>query len=213
MSGPYTHRTTHTPGSVVKLPSQGIELGLPGLMPNIHLPWMPVLEAERVTPATLISLLGSVSHYEWSGQLPHLMSWATAGYHGFTAGRGVDPAGSAPGGSQPFWFTDVRYTAYRDNNNVEDEEDFAQAGLQPINFSRPQANLDAASEIKDVKRIVESLDSKVDKIRDNQTYMKHESEISRRNLSKKIDQVVANVNSSQTGLETNLVRQFTEHQL
>ncbi|KZV36751.1 Flowering time control protein FCA [Dorcoceras hygrometricum] len=43
------------------------------------------LEDERVTPVYLISLLGSVSHYERS-------------YHGFTAGRGVDPADSAPGG-------------------------------------------------------------------------------------------------------------------
>ncbi|KZV43998.1 putative disease resistance protein [Dorcoceras hygrometricum] len=39
---------------------------------------MPVLEAERVTPVTLISLLGSVRHYERSGLLSHLMSWATA---------------------------------------------------------------------------------------------------------------------------------------
>ncbi|KZV34530.1 hypothetical protein F511_09268 [Dorcoceras hygrometricum] len=43
------------------------------------------LEDERVTPVYLISLLGSVSHYERS-------------YHGFTASRGVDPADSAPRG-------------------------------------------------------------------------------------------------------------------
>ncbi|KZV52863.1 hypothetical protein F511_34089 [Dorcoceras hygrometricum] len=43
------------------------------------------LKDKRVTPVYLISLLGSVSHYERS-------------YHGFTTGRGVDPAGSAPGG-------------------------------------------------------------------------------------------------------------------
>ncbi|KZV31414.1 hypothetical protein F511_05518 [Dorcoceras hygrometricum] len=35
---------------------------------------MPVLEAERVTPVSLISLLGSVSHYERSGFL-----WFIAG--------------------------------------------------------------------------------------------------------------------------------------
>ncbi|KZV55556.1 1,4-dihydroxy-2-naphthoate polyprenyltransferase, chloroplastic [Dorcoceras hygrometricum] len=46
---------------------------------------MLVFEDERVTPVYLISLLGSVSHYERS-------------YHGFITGRGVDPAGSAPGG-------------------------------------------------------------------------------------------------------------------
>ncbi|KZV30051.1 hypothetical protein F511_33353 [Dorcoceras hygrometricum] len=53
----------------------------------------------------------------------------------------------------------------------------------------------------------------VDIVRDTQTYMKHESEISRRALYKKIDQVAANINYSQTALETSLVRQFTEHQL
>ncbi|KZV49179.1 hypothetical protein F511_04448 [Dorcoceras hygrometricum] len=45
---------------------------------------MPV-EDERVTLVYLISLLGSVSHYERS-------------YHGYLASRGVDPAGGAPGG-------------------------------------------------------------------------------------------------------------------
>ncbi|KZV47761.1 hypothetical protein F511_23266 [Dorcoceras hygrometricum] len=45
---------------------------------------MPV-EDERVTPVYLISLLGSVSHYERS-------------YHGYSAGRGFDPTGGAPGG-------------------------------------------------------------------------------------------------------------------
>ncbi|KZV28043.1 serine/arginine-rich protein specific kinase [Dorcoceras hygrometricum] len=43
------------------------------------------LEDERFTPVYLISLLGSVSHYERS-------------YHGFSAGRGADPAGCATGG-------------------------------------------------------------------------------------------------------------------
>ncbi|KZV24744.1 kinesin-related protein [Dorcoceras hygrometricum] len=60
---------------------------------------MLVLEDERVTHVCLKSLMGSVSHYERSGQLPHLMSWATAGYHGFSMGRGVDPDGNAPGDS------------------------------------------------------------------------------------------------------------------
>ncbi|KZV58645.1 WD repeat domain-containing protein [Dorcoceras hygrometricum] len=63
-----------------------------------------LLEDERVTPVYLISLLGPVSHYERSGYLPHLMSWATAGGVidapgiGHTAGRGGNPAGGAPGG-------------------------------------------------------------------------------------------------------------------
>ncbi|KZV58051.1 hypothetical protein F511_23579 [Dorcoceras hygrometricum] len=43
------------------------------------------LEAERVTPVTLISLLGYVIHYERS-------------YQAYSAGRGVDLAGGAPRG-------------------------------------------------------------------------------------------------------------------
>ncbi|KZV18980.1 hypothetical protein F511_16972 [Dorcoceras hygrometricum] len=39
-----------------------------------------LVEDERITPVYLISLLGSVSHYEWSGYLPHLMSWATVAH-------------------------------------------------------------------------------------------------------------------------------------
>ncbi|KZV28757.1 hypothetical protein F511_31224 [Dorcoceras hygrometricum] len=44
-----------------------------------------LVEAERVTPVNLISLLGSVSQYERS-------------YHGYSAGREVDPARGASGG-------------------------------------------------------------------------------------------------------------------
>ncbi|KZV53159.1 hypothetical protein F511_23516 [Dorcoceras hygrometricum] len=51
---------------------------------------MLVLEDERVTPVCLNSLLGSISHYE------------RRGYHGFSAGRGVDPAGNAAGGYHGF---------------------------------------------------------------------------------------------------------------
>ncbi|KZV52690.1 hypothetical protein F511_22463 [Dorcoceras hygrometricum] len=67
------------------------------LMQSPDLVWVLVLEAERVTLVSLTSLLVYVSHYEPSGYLPHLMSWQTAGYHGFSAGRGVDPIGSASG--------------------------------------------------------------------------------------------------------------------
>ncbi|KZV35560.1 hypothetical protein F511_32445 [Dorcoceras hygrometricum] len=70
-----------------------------------------VLEDERVTPIYLISLMGSFSQYERSGCSPYwgltprssgagclVCLCVLSGYHGFTAGRGVDPAGSAPGG-------------------------------------------------------------------------------------------------------------------
>ncbi|KZV34303.1 protease-associated domain-containing family protein [Dorcoceras hygrometricum] len=51
-------------------------------------------EYERVTPAYLISLLGSVSHYERS-------------YHGYSAGRGVDPVGGAAGAAMLTWISVV----------------------------------------------------------------------------------------------------------
>ncbi|KZV14322.1 putative DNA primase large subunit [Dorcoceras hygrometricum] len=71
---------------------------------------MPVMEAERVTPVSLISLLGSVSHYKRSGRPPYwgltpmspgagclVFLCMFSGYHGFSVGRGVDPTGNAPG--------------------------------------------------------------------------------------------------------------------
>ncbi|KZV28587.1 hypothetical protein F511_38805 [Dorcoceras hygrometricum] len=63
-----------------------------------------------------------------------------------------------------------------------------------------------------VKRVVEALDSTVNMMRDNQTYMKHVSQIFRREFYNKMNEVVTSVNTSQTVLEINLVRQFTESQ-
>ncbi|KZV18287.1 hypothetical protein F511_24254 [Dorcoceras hygrometricum] len=103
------------------------------------------------------------------------------------------------------------YTTDIDNNSEEDEEDFAQGGPQPIKFSRPQADFNVVSELKEVKIVVE-LDSKIDLVRDTQTYMNHDSAIFRRAFYNKMYEVVTNVNSSHTVLETILVRQFTEHQ-
>ncbi|KZV54797.1 protein NETWORKED 2D [Dorcoceras hygrometricum] len=45
------------------------------------------------------------------------------------------------------------------------------------------------------------------------TFMKHDSNIYKRSFYTKMDEVVANVISSQTALQTSLVHQFTEHQL
>ncbi|KZV35511.1 hypothetical protein F511_32976 [Dorcoceras hygrometricum] len=83
----------------------------PHPIPPPNDPKMLVLEDERVTPVYLISLLGSVSHYERSCCSPYwgltacpsgvgfiVFLCVFSGHHGFTAGRGVDPAGSAAGG-------------------------------------------------------------------------------------------------------------------
>ncbi|KZV42421.1 hypothetical protein F511_12647 [Dorcoceras hygrometricum] len=107
----------------------------------------------------------------------------------------------------------VEHQAQADHrNNSEEEEDFAQVGPQPVNFSSPQEDFDVVSELKTVKRVVESLESKVDMVRDDQTYMKHDSDIFRRSFYNKMDEVVTSINTSHTALETNLVRQFTESQ-
>ncbi|KZV54838.1 hypothetical protein F511_37172 [Dorcoceras hygrometricum] len=58
-----------------------------------------------------------------------------------------------------------------------------------------------------------SLDSKVEQLLNNQTFLKHDFNTYKRAFYEKIDMVAANVSSSQTSLETRLVRQFSEHQL
>ncbi|KZV31813.1 sporulation-specific protein 15-like [Dorcoceras hygrometricum] len=68
------------------------------------------------------------------------------------------------------------------------------------------------AELKMVKQVIKSLESKVDMVRDNQTYMKHDSDIFGRAFNRMMDEVVTSINTSQTALETNLVHQFTESQ-
>ncbi|KZV46227.1 muscle M-line assembly protein unc-89 [Dorcoceras hygrometricum] len=76
--------------------------------------------------------------------------------------------------------------------------------------SSPSKDFDAVSELKSVKRVVISLESTVNMMRDDQTYLKYDSQLFRRDFYKKMNEVVTSVNTSQTVLETNLVRQFIE---
>ncbi|KZV25804.1 kinesin-4-like [Dorcoceras hygrometricum] len=85
----------------------------------------------------------------------------------------------------------------------------AQAAQQSMNYTGKSVYAPVAS--MDSK--VVSLDTKVDKLMDTQTFTKLDFGIYKRAFYEKMDAVVANVNSSQTTLETILVRQFTEHQL
>ncbi|KZV32138.1 hypothetical protein F511_10842 [Dorcoceras hygrometricum] len=84
--------------------------------------------------------------------------------------------------------------------------------ISPID-TLPQAAFDTALEFKAMKRIVESLVSKVDMVRDTQIFMKHDSNLLRRAIYRKMDEVVTSVNTSHTALETILVRQFIDHRL
>ncbi|KZV17991.1 hypothetical protein F511_21147 [Dorcoceras hygrometricum] len=104
----------------------------------------------------------------------------------------------------------VQYRYQRDY--TEEEQDFAQADPQPINFSSTPVDFDAVAKLKKVNRPVTSLESTVYMMRDDQKYMKYDSNIFRRALYKKMDEVATSVNTSQTALETNIVRQFIKIQ-
>ncbi|KZV34499.1 hydroxyproline-rich glycoprotein [Dorcoceras hygrometricum] len=60
---------------------------------------------------------------------------------------------------------------------------------------------------------VVSLDSKVEEMLNIQTFMKHDFSTYKNGFYDKMDTVAAKVTSSQTSLETSLVRQLIEHQL
>ncbi|KZV50621.1 interleukin-1 receptor-associated kinase 1-like [Dorcoceras hygrometricum] len=91
-----------------------------------------------------------------------------------------------------------------------------------IGFSRPQVDLDADIKLKEVQTIVLSLefkiasmdsrvislDSKVVRIMVAQTFMKLDFGLCKLAFYEKMDTMVTNVTSS-----TNLVHQFTEHQM
>ncbi|KZV49380.1 hypothetical protein F511_10920 [Dorcoceras hygrometricum] len=87
-----------------------------------------------------------------------------------------------------------------------------QSALQSTAYGSGMEDFDVVSELNSVKRVITSLESTVNMMRDDQTYMKYDSQIFRRAFYKKMDEVVTSVNTSQTALETNLIRQFTESQ-
>ncbi|KZV55034.1 hypothetical protein F511_31516 [Dorcoceras hygrometricum] len=89
--------------------------------------------------------------------------------------------------------------------------------LEPVYPSLIESDLQTVlsmdSKVQSMDSKVMSLDSKVEELLNIQTFMKHKFNTYKRAFYEKIDTVVANVASSQTSLETSLVRQFTEHQL
>ncbi|KZV32623.1 hypothetical protein F511_32775 [Dorcoceras hygrometricum] len=124
-----------------------------------------------------------------------------------------DCQGPSPSGSHM-----VPYTTQEEGNNSADKaEDFTQAGPQQISFSRPQY---ADIKLKEVQKVILSLESKiasmdskvvslhskVDRIMDAQTFMKLDFGLYKPAFYEKMDTMVANVTSSQTALETSLIR-------
>ncbi|KZV20427.1 hypothetical protein F511_30928 [Dorcoceras hygrometricum] len=73
--------------------------------------------------------------------------------------------------------------------------------LQQIIVLEPQANIDTTKELTSLKDIVSSLDSEVDRIKDDAFIAKHTTLQFKRQLGTKID-----------GLETSLVRHFNDSQ-
>ncbi|KZV15634.1 hypothetical protein F511_38013 [Dorcoceras hygrometricum] len=117
----------------------------------------------------------------------------------------------------------VLYKLY--DTELKKRVDEHQANFYP---AEPSANydhmciqfLDCEQKLNEVQQVVVSLhskvvsldskliclDSKVDRMMDTQTYMKHDSTIFKRAFYQNMDEVVANVNSSQKALETSLHR-------
>ncbi|KZV36887.1 hypothetical protein F511_24551 [Dorcoceras hygrometricum] len=121
----------------------------------------------------------------------------------------------------------VVYTENREENNRpahKDDEGSSQAGPQQVfmpilsSRSRKSHSFTGFEGVYHgfkgtIHAKVISLDSKVEELLNIQTFMKHEFSVYKRAFYEKMVMVSANVASSQTSLETSLVRQFTEHQL
>ncbi|KZV50366.1 Retinol dehydrogenase [Dorcoceras hygrometricum] len=99
--------------------------------------------------------------------------------------------------------------------NTEAGSDLAQAGPQPVNISSSTlAILDLISEFKSMKKVVAYLESTVNMMWDDQSYLKYDAKQFRQVFYRKMDEVVATVNTILSALETNLVHQIHEsHQL
>ncbi|KZV20356.1 hypothetical protein F511_16424 [Dorcoceras hygrometricum] len=94
-----------------------------------------------------------------------------------------DPKGPSSSG--------LHIVQYREQRvNTEVEQDFVHAGSQPVNFSSTPTNFDVVSEIQSVKRADTSLESMITLMRDDQTYMKYNSQIFKRAFYKNMDEVV-----------------------
>ncbi|KZV28632.1 hypothetical protein F511_38357 [Dorcoceras hygrometricum] len=103
----------------------------------------------------------------------------------------------------------VYYTEKR--ANIEGRSNFAQTGPHPVNIStRTPIDFDIVSEFKSMKRVVAYLETSVTHMRDDQTYMKYDSKIVRQAFYRKMDEVVASVNTYKSALETNVVRKIDE---
>ncbi|KZV53572.1 hypothetical protein F511_27296 [Dorcoceras hygrometricum] len=129
------------------------------------------------------------------------------------------------------------YTVNREENTritYEEDVDYSQACSQQVFVSSPLASLNANTKLEELEKVVVSLDykvqsmeskvhsmdskvisldSKVEELLNIQTFMKHDFGVYKRAFYEKMDTMAANVASSQTSLETSLVRKLTEHQL
>ncbi|KZV28268.1 hypothetical protein F511_20033 [Dorcoceras hygrometricum] len=154
-------------------------------------------------------------------------------------GNNTDQQGPSPSNLQMVVYNVHR----EENTRISYEEDVdsSPTGSQQVFVSSPPESLNADIKLEEVKKVVVSLDSKVvslyskvislvlnvhsmnsrvvsldskvEELLNIQTFMKHDFNNYKRGFYDKMDMVAANVTSSQTSLETSLVRQLTEHQL
>ncbi|KZV55572.1 hypothetical protein F511_12678 [Dorcoceras hygrometricum] len=89
----------------------------------------------------------------------------------------------------------------------ENDVGSSQANPQRVSVSRPPASLNVDSKLQEVEHIVISLDSRIQSM-DSQM----QSMNSQHSFYEKMDKIATNVTSSQTTLETNLVRQLATQQ-
>ncbi|KZV29970.1 hypothetical protein F511_28820 [Dorcoceras hygrometricum] len=100
--------------------------------------------------------------------------------------------------------------SYNSVGNNEERQVLVSSNLHIVQYTEKRAYSKAEQDF--AQAVITSLESMVNMMRDDQTYMKYDSQIFRRPFYKKMDEVVTSVNTTQTTLETNLVRQFTERQ-
>ncbi|KZV30493.1 nuclear matrix constituent protein 1-like protein [Dorcoceras hygrometricum] len=122
----------------------------------------------------------------------------------------TDHQGPTPSTLQMVVYT----TEIEDDTRIYFLEDYdsSHAGSQQMFISSPPASPHAGSKLKEVEKIVASLDSRIMSI-DSRMLSMDSRHTPKRACYDKIDTVSGNVKSSQTSLKTTVLHHLTEHQI
>ncbi|KZV55077.1 hypothetical protein F511_31614 [Dorcoceras hygrometricum] len=118
--------------------------------------------------------------------------------------------GSSHDGSQQVLVSSPPATTHADTKLEAVEK--VVVSLDSLMDSMDSTVQDIDSRVKSMDSRLGSLDSKVEQLLNVQTFLKHDFGIYKRGFYDWMETVAANVTSSQTSLEINLVRQLTEQQ-